>query len=271
MPFAKEFDDVYQLGIKPACSGAGAYCERLDEQVFDEGMLDRIYNQIAKADIIVADMSSQNSNVFYEVGYAHALGKRVILITKTANDIPFDLKHRFHIVYDGSITTLKARLLDRMSWYVANPLDKIIDGLDHLEFFVNGEPLQSEKLYRTTPESYDKHYTTWRISVAVQNPPDAMIGTLTFMAGLLTPQVFSTCRSSNVANMDSIHLPNKMYLHQMTKPMHLQSGGWMNISFPISCTEFARETEGTYDVALRILGSGPPRDLQFKIENRYSA
>lgn len=40
MPFSGDFDDVYQLGIKAACTEAGAYCERLDEQVFDEGMLD---------------------------------------------------------------------------------------------------------------------------------------------------------------------------------------------------------------------------------------
>ena len=73
MPFSEEFDDVYKLGIKPACHDAGAHCERVDEQMFSESMLERIYNQIAKADLLVADMSGKNENVFYEVGYAHAL------------------------------------------------------------------------------------------------------------------------------------------------------------------------------------------------------
>jgi hypothetical protein len=45
MPFDKEFDDVYQLGIKPSCAASGAYAERIDEQLFDESILDRIYNQ----------------------------------------------------------------------------------------------------------------------------------------------------------------------------------------------------------------------------------
>ena len=81
MTFDKAFTDVYQLGIKVACDKAGAYAERLDEQLFGESMLQRIYNQIAKADVIVADMTGRNPNVFYEVGYAHALGKVVILLT----------------------------------------------------------------------------------------------------------------------------------------------------------------------------------------------
>jgi hypothetical protein len=60
MPFDKSFDDIYKFGIKAACEEAGAYCERVDEQIFLESMLERIYNQIAKADIIVADMTGRN-------------------------------------------------------------------------------------------------------------------------------------------------------------------------------------------------------------------
>ena len=93
MPFDDEFKDIYELGIKQSCSDAGAYCERVDEQIYKESIIERIYNQISKADIVIADMTGRNPNVFYEVGYAHALGKTTILLTKDAADIPFDLKH----------------------------------------------------------------------------------------------------------------------------------------------------------------------------------
>src|ERR1700726_3375113 len=105
MPLEPVFNDVYQLGIKPAAEGAGAYCERIDEQIFAESILSRIYNQISKADLIVADMTGRNPNVFYETGYAHALNKKVILLTQAADDIPFDLKHYPHIVYSGKISS----------------------------------------------------------------------------------------------------------------------------------------------------------------------
>lgn len=93
MPFASEFDDIYRYGIKKACEDQGCYCERVDEQMFDGTILDRIYNQISRADVVVADMTGKNPNVFYEAGFAHGLKKRVILLTQNEADIPFDLKH----------------------------------------------------------------------------------------------------------------------------------------------------------------------------------
>jgi Nucleoside 2-deoxyribosyltransferase len=84
-----------------------------------EGILDRIFNQISKADVIVADMTGRNPNVFYEVGYAHALGKIVILLTQNTDDIPFDLKHRQHTVYGGKIEVLRKELAAKLQWAIA--------------------------------------------------------------------------------------------------------------------------------------------------------
>ena len=118
MPFDKNFDDIYKFGIKGAAEDVGAYAERLDEQLFVEGMLDRIFNQISKSDVIIADMTGRNPNVFYEVGYAHALGKIVLLLTQDSKDIPFDLIHRKHIVYGGSIKTLRDELAESLRWAI---------------------------------------------------------------------------------------------------------------------------------------------------------
>jgi hypothetical protein len=112
MPFDASFDDRYKLGIKAAGKEAGINITRIDEQVFHkEGILARIYGQIELSNLIIADMSGKNPNVFYEVGYAHARGKTCILITENAADIPFDLKHHRHIIYGNSIDTLKTKLL----------------------------------------------------------------------------------------------------------------------------------------------------------------
>ena len=118
MPFDPAFDDVYEFGIKGAANDVGAYAERLDEQMFTEGMLDRIFNQISKADVIVADMTGRNANVFYEVGYAHALGKVTLLVTQTKDDIPFDLQQRQHTEYKGNIKLLRRELKKKLKWAI---------------------------------------------------------------------------------------------------------------------------------------------------------
>jgi len=162
MPFEEAFRDIYLLGIKPACEEAGYYCERLDEQIFEETMLEHIYNQIAKADLVVADLTARNPNVFYETGYAHALGQRVILLTRDSEDIPFDLKHHFHIVYSDSITDLKQRLRQRASYYLSNPAASTRNPFDQMSILLNGELLNwHSDIVRVTasvspPTGYDR-------------------------------------------------------------------------------------------------------------------
>lgn len=119
MPFDKEFRDVYELGIRDVVDTLGIRCERVDEIEFNESILAQIYKGIQSADIIIADMTGRNPNVFYEVGYAHALHKEVILLTQKATDIPFDLKGHNHIIYKGQITVLKERLKKRLgTWLI---------------------------------------------------------------------------------------------------------------------------------------------------------
>ncbi len=142
MPFSDELSDVYDVGIEPACKDASAYCERVDKQIFLENILERVYNQIAKADVIVAEMTRRNPNVFYEVGYAHALNKRVILLTQNADDIPFDLKHFPHIVYGGKIAVLKSELEKRIRWCVENPKDSLSNVDPSISLFVRGVLLE---------------------------------------------------------------------------------------------------------------------------------
>lgn len=153
MPFEDSFNDTYKLGIKDAANDAGGYCERVDEQVFEERILDRIYNQINKADVIVADMSGRNPNVFYETGYAHALNKRVILLTNNIDDIPFDLRHHHHIVYKN-IVNLKEELSRRLKWYFDNPTKKSISSLSQIDVYINENKLSDDNIYYANANEY---------------------------------------------------------------------------------------------------------------------
>ncbi len=147
MPFAKEYNKIYNNAIKAACESREIemYCERVDKQIFEERILDRIYNQINKADYIIADLSGKNANVFYEVGYAHALNKKVILLINDTKDIPFDLKHHPHIVYGNKIQLLKNGLISKLKWYKANPNRKSEPNFEAIKFYVDGQKVEKDR------------------------------------------------------------------------------------------------------------------------------
>ena len=114
MPFSKKFDEIYTFGIKEPLISLGLKCERADEIQFTGDILSQVYKRIRESRVIVADMTGRNPNVFYEVGFAHALGKETVLLTRSSADIPFDLRGINHIVYKGNIVNLRDILLERV-------------------------------------------------------------------------------------------------------------------------------------------------------------
>lgn len=215
MPFDSTFDDIYKLGIKDTCENLDVYCERVDEQIFEEKILDRIYNQINKADIIVADMTGKNANVFYETGYAHALNKKVILLTQNSDDIPFDLKHYHHIVYDGKILKLKEELAKRITWFKNHPDKRILPNDFEIAPYIQGiELLPGTKIELKQKHSSIKaarYYAKAAIDLKIdlQNKGIAMFDSI-LKVGVAT-EFFN--RNSLKESKKVIKLNNKQYLH----------------------------------------------------------
>lgn len=103
MPFTLDWSDrVWKRHIRKAITSiptrTSLICLRADDLSGHDVMVD-VFENIVKAAVVVADISGRNPNVFYELGMAHALGKRVILITQNIDDIPFDLQRFRHVVY----------------------------------------------------------------------------------------------------------------------------------------------------------------------------
>ena len=92
MPFDEEFDAVHTGFIKPVLEGAGFSVDRADDIESQQNILRDVLEKIDHSNLIVADLTGANPNVFYELGLAHALKKPVILITQSIADVPFDLK-----------------------------------------------------------------------------------------------------------------------------------------------------------------------------------
>ncbi|VAW73627.1 hypothetical protein MNBD_GAMMA15-2237 [hydrothermal vent metagenome] len=98
MPFNAEFDPVYST-LQEATTSIGFSCVRADDIWEHHTIIQDIVNIIARAKVVICDCSGKNPNVFYEAGIAHAIGKEVILITQSEQDVPFDLRHLRYIHY----------------------------------------------------------------------------------------------------------------------------------------------------------------------------
>jgi len=98
MPFGAEFKPVY-TAIHASITSMGFTCVRADDIWEHHAIIQDIANIIARANVVVCDCSGKNPNVFYEAGIAHAIGKEVILISQSENDVPFDLRHLRYIRY----------------------------------------------------------------------------------------------------------------------------------------------------------------------------
>ena len=93
MPFAQRFDDVH-VAIHEAVESVGLDPVRADDIFTTRASLEKILRGIAEAEVIVADMTGRNPNVYYEVRVAHTVKENVVLLAQNVEeDVPFDLRH----------------------------------------------------------------------------------------------------------------------------------------------------------------------------------
>ena len=118
MPFAAEFDDVWEDAIGPAAATAGFKCVRGDDPIHPGSIMKDVVEGVFGADAIIADLSMLNPNVFYELGIAHTIGDKTVMICeKTETKLPFDLADYRTLFYERSkngLRVLKRELIERL-------------------------------------------------------------------------------------------------------------------------------------------------------------
>jgi hypothetical protein len=91
---------VYRDHITKVASDLGLVAKRGDDFFSSHHVMSDIWRAIWFSQVIVADCTARNPNVFYEIGVAHTIGKPVILITQNDDDVPFDLRAISYIKYE---------------------------------------------------------------------------------------------------------------------------------------------------------------------------
>ncbi len=123
MPFKQqEFDQkVYSDVIKPTVEKElGICCIRSDEETKPGVINNQIFTMILKAKLIIAETTSRNPNVFYEVGMAHAFNKDVFIFnsSKKNKKLPFDIITNRAVFYDD-YEDLKKKIVKNLKDHVS--------------------------------------------------------------------------------------------------------------------------------------------------------
>ncbi len=103
MPFAKIFDDVYNVikgSVESSLPAENIKCYRIDENSHAGKISDELVSAIRKATFCVADSTGSNANVMWEIGFAMALKKPVIFLHQKDSPVPFDIRDMRSIHYD---------------------------------------------------------------------------------------------------------------------------------------------------------------------------
>jgi hypothetical protein len=112
-PSKAELEDVYSA-IKDVCKEFEITAYRADEIQHEGRITDRILQEITTCEYLIADLSYERPNVYYEIGYAHALDKKPILYRRKGTRLHFDLSIHKAPEYKN-ITELRDLLRTRFS------------------------------------------------------------------------------------------------------------------------------------------------------------
>jgi hypothetical protein len=99
-PFGGWNDRYYEDVYCPAVEGAGLQPKRADDLYRPSAIVHDIWAFVKRSKVMLADVTGKNPNVFYELGLAHAIGKPVVIVTRSMDDVPFDLRALRVIEYD---------------------------------------------------------------------------------------------------------------------------------------------------------------------------
>lgn len=99
MPFQPQFNVVWKA-IVGTCDQVGVTCSRSDTIRLPGRITGQIMEAIRSANVIVADVTDNNPNVMFELGYADALGKPIVVLNQRVAESPFDLRDWRQISYE---------------------------------------------------------------------------------------------------------------------------------------------------------------------------
>ena len=110
----KNADQLYQHIIKPVCEKCGFAAQRVDEFNTSNSITQEILDALNDYDLVIADLTGHNPNVFFEIGYRTKSQKPIIHLKRKDETIPFDVSSirtfEYDLTYLDMVSATKVRL-----------------------------------------------------------------------------------------------------------------------------------------------------------------
>lgn len=121
-------DDTYEKRyadtFEPAIRDAGVEPYRVDRDPGADIIISTIEKEIEKSDVCFAEITLDNPNVWYELGYAMSHGKHVTMVCEASRKLPFDIRHRRIIPYETASKSDFEKLKKDITDSIKTALDK---------------------------------------------------------------------------------------------------------------------------------------------------
>lgn len=118
MSFSPELDDVYEALRTSArlVPNRQVTLQRIDSQMGDYKITDEILYRIRTAGLVIADLTFERPNVYYELGYARGIGKTVLHCAKQGTVLHFDIKD-FKTIFYASAIELQQKMFGELQYF----------------------------------------------------------------------------------------------------------------------------------------------------------
>jgi TIR domain len=120
--FHPDLEPIFE-GIAAAAKSTKLVAKRVKDVEGDFRITDKIISMIESARLIVADLTFERPNVYFELGYARGLGKTVVTIAKQSTNVHFDVKGWVYIEYSDS-RVLEEKLKTRFEHELSSDTSK---------------------------------------------------------------------------------------------------------------------------------------------------
>lgn len=134
-----KFDKRFSEIIEPIVVESGYFPYRVDRDDSADVLIDKIEEKIAISEVCIAEITTNNPNVWYELGYAVAKGKKVIMLCsdeRVDEAFPFDVRHRNILTYGtkapSDFDIFRKRLKQRLNSAIPNSFERPLSDLERL-------------------------------------------------------------------------------------------------------------------------------------------